>query len=140
MYSSQKSEKGNINWKTEEDLVLMQPSSVIVDFYLFYQICIYVPFWQEVSVESLILKWPFKVFCLLFLEWMFRSFSDFNRNLFFSYQENKKIRLSPGKPAKKLYFCYLRESQSRKKLAIARTREAKRRRRELKAKKCAFIF
>nr|XP_022290026.1 uncharacterized protein LOC111101728 [Crassostrea virginica] len=47
---------------------------------------------------------------------------------------NKKIGLSPGKHTKKL--CYLRESQSRKRRAIARTREAKRRRIELKAKKC----
>ncbi|XP_061195042.1 uncharacterized protein LOC133203237 [Saccostrea echinata] len=46
---------------------------------------------------------------------------------------NKKIGLSPGRFTRKL--CYLRESQSRKRKAIAKTKEAKRRRRELKARR-----
>ncbi|XP_078328929.1 uncharacterized protein LOC111121070 isoform X2 [Crassostrea virginica] len=62
------------------------------------------------------------------------SVAEKNSGQKYLVEVNKKIGLSPGKHTKKL--CYLRESQSRKRRAIARTREAKRRRIELKAKKC----
>uniref|UniRef100_A0A8W8JD45 PML C-terminal domain-containing protein n=1 Tax=Magallana gigas TaxID=29159 RepID=A0A8W8JD45_MAGGI len=51
-----------------------------------------------------------------------------------STKVNRRLGLSQGKHTKK--FCYLRDSQSRKRQAIARTKKAKRRRIELKAKKC----
>ena len=50
---------------------MMLLSFAIVDFHLFYDGAVdiykYEPFWQEVSVKSLILRWSFRPVGLLFL-------------------------------------------------------------------------
>lgn len=56
-----------------------------------------------------------------------------NNTISYFKQVNRRVGLSQGKHTKK--FCYFRDSQSRKRQAIARTKKAKRRRIELKAKK-----
>lgn len=55
-----------------------------------------------------------------------------NNTISYFKQVNRRVGLSPGKHTKKV--CYLRDSQSRKRQAIARTQKAKRRKIELKAK------
>nr|XP_034331420.1 uncharacterized protein LOC117680512 isoform X2 [Crassostrea gigas] len=62
------------------------------------------------------------------------SVAEKNTGQTYVVEVNRRVGLSPGKHTKK--FCYLRDSQSRKRQAIARTKKAKRRRIELKAKKC----
>lgn len=57
----------------------------------------------------------------------------FTKNINSVKQVNKTIGLSPEKFARRL--CSIRESQSRKRKAIAKSKEAKRRRLELKARR-----
>lgn len=57
----------------------------------------------------------------------------FTKNINSVKQVNKNIGLSPGKFTRRLWA--IRESQSRKRKAIAKSKEAKRRRLELKARR-----
>ncbi|XP_061171002.1 uncharacterized protein LOC133180520 [Saccostrea echinata] len=62
------------------------------------------------------------------------SVAEKNAGQTYLVEVNRRVGLSPGKHTRK--FCYLRDSQSRKRKAIARTKNAKRKRMQLKAKKC----